>query len=992
MKPIKTQALLSVVLCSFVVHAADAIWSGADATWTDPDADSFNTPYTAGDNVIFGSTGVGAVNVSSGVAPGSITFNHATGTYVLSGTAFNAGSSPLSITGAGTAQFGNLTTTAYSGIWGATQISGGGTLAYTRGNHIGSSGSTITLDNGTLRLAADNTATYTHDNPISVAAGGGAILAVSTANRTNFQLTGNITGGASAVLNLRNSATSGTLSDNGLILAGADNSGFAGNVVISTPTASPLGSVSFASTASLFSGASSVIVRDGGIAAFQFAVSTANLGNFSIQRGGGIGARGAAGSFGSIADPMAFVGSGGSLLLDNQATLLADRIADGSALQLDNNRLILVGRNASNAALTEVISSLSYTGGCLVNLDQTSVNSSGVDLSMGTLETPSLGDTLLVQTDSGRFGSGVSLDTLVVTGAGKPAVTNGMISPGIQVHGGANLLGDFTTFSGDDLATASASYTSYAADWSAAGPAEIVNLTAATTLTGSGTLDIHALRVTTGTQNLGGRTVRLGSGGLILSSVTVSNGTIDFGGAPGFIGAYNAAAQGTITASLAGSGGITVMGTSQSLGLNNGTNTFTGGLHINGGNVALSNNAANGNNVTVNALARLMAGNFSGVSHNPNVGGLSGAGRISAWFQNASPSQTIRITPAVSTTHTFSGSVSNGEGGRILSLEKNGAGTQVFTSTVTASHTGSTTVNAGALIVNANLGSATGNVSVASAATLGGSGKLGGAASVTGSLAPGDGIGTLTFANSVTWNGAAAGGSATDWKYQLGAANSADRIAITGDFLKNDNAGANPVFRFDFQGSTATGSFVLASWTGSTTFSSGDFSSTNLGAGNSVTFSIVGNQLIATVTGSGGTPYDTWAAGPFSLPFTNTDPVVDFDQDGLANLLEFVLGGDPTVSQPGIAPSATATGANLVLSFNRSDASELQPVAVVVEVSADLATWNPADQVGIGAGSGSGPNGVTCTVTENGSAPDTITVTIPKNGALRKFARVSAIH
>lgn len=989
MKPNPIHALLSAVFSTFVAQGANVTWSGADTTWSDPDTDSFDAPYTAGDNVTFGNTGTGTVTVAAGVAPGSITFSHTSGSYVLSGTPFNAGANPLSITGAGTAQFGNLTTLPYAAVWGNTLISGGGTLAYTRGNHIGSSGSTVTLNQGTLRLAADNTATFTHDNSIAIGAGGGTVLTVFTANRTNFQLTGNITGGASTSLNLRNSGTAGSISDCGLLIAGADNSGFAGNVVISAPSGSPSGVTTFNSAGSLFSGASSVIVRDGGIASFQFGVTSANLTNLSVQRGGGIGVRGSSGSLGSLTNPMDYAGVGGSLVLDNQANLVNDRISDTASLGLNSQRFTLIGRNANNSALTEVIGSLTYSGGCVVHLDQANSNNSGVDLSMSTLESPSAGDTLLVQTDSGRFGIGTALDTLVVTGTGKPTTSNGMLPAGIQVYGGANLLGDFTTFSGNDLAVAT--YTNYGADWSGAGPTEIVNLTAATTLTGSGDLDIHALRVASGSQNLGGRNVRLGSGGLIAGNVTLSNGTLDFGSGPGFIGAYNAAAQGFITASIAGSGGITVLGSCQSFNLNNGTNTFTGGLHINGGNVSLSNNAANGNNVTVNGLARLMAGHFNSVSHNPNIGGLSGAGRISAWFQNATPSQTIHITPAASTTHTFSGSIANGDAGRILSLQKNGAGTQILASSVTATHTGSTTVNAGTLIVHADLSTATGSVTVASGATLGGSGKLGGAATVTGGLSPGEGIGTLSFANSLTWNGAASAGSTTDWKFELGAANSSDRIAITGDFLKNDNSGANPAFRFDFQGSTATGTFVLATWTGSTTFTSADFSHTHLGGGNSASLTVSGNQLIATVTGSGSTPYDLWASGSFAHPFTSTDPAADFDSDGITNLLEFVLGGDPTLSQPGIGPAVnSASGGDLVVSFQRSDESEAQPVSILVATTGDLAIWNPANSVTIGATSGSGPNGITYTVTENATAPDTITVTIPKNGALRKFARVTA--
>jgi autotransporter-associated beta strand protein len=158
-------------------------------------------------------------------------------------------------------------------------------------------------------------------------------------------------------------------------------------------------------------------------------------------------------------------------------------------------------------------------------------------------------------------------------------------------------------------------------------------------------------------------------------------------------------------------------------------------------------------------------------------------------------------------------------------------------------------------------------------------------------------------------------------------------------------------------------------------------------------------QLAATkvdvTTLSSATPYDTWALGPFTNAFTNTAPGVDFDNDGLGNLLEFVLGGDPTISQAAIAPTATAAGTDLVVSFKRSDASELSPAtAVKVQLSADLVTWNPADDITIAPGNTGNPGPIgasnaSYTITNSGGL-DTVTVTIPKAAAAKKFARVVA--
>lgn len=157
---------------------------------------------------------------------------------------------------------------------------------------------------------------------------------------------------------------------------------------------------------------------------------------------------------------------------------------------------------------------------------------------------------------------------------------------------------------------------------------------------------------------------------------------------------------------------------------------------------------------------------------------------------------------------------------------------------------GGTTVNNGTLLVNNTSSSATGTgaVTVASGATLGGAGIISGTTTVNGIIAPGNSIGILTVQNDVVWNGGLSASSATDWKFELGASNTADLLSITGgssDFLK----GTGSVFRFDFQGGADLGTFALVDWAGTTDFASTDFSFTNLGGGNTGTFAFNGTQL-----------------------------------------------------------------------------------------------------------------------------------------------------
>jgi autotransporter-associated beta strand protein len=178
-------------------------------------------------------------------------------------------------------------------------------------------------------------------------------------------------------------------------------------------------------------------------------------------------------------------------------------------------------------------------------------------------------------------------------------------------------------------------------------------------------------------------------------------------------------------------------------------------------------------------------------------------------------------------------------------------------------YTGETLVTAGTLIVNGNQSSASGAVSVAAGATLGGTGTLGGATTVGGILAPGTGtsIGVLKIAANTTWVGALLAGDGTNWKFELGSGNTADQLNITGNFLKDASAGT--VFRFDFLGSVQTGTFKLVDWSGTTDFSIGDFTYTGLAEGNTGSFVLNGSQLELQVAAI--PEPSTWALGIASL-------------------------------------------------------------------------------------------------------------------------------
>jgi autotransporter-associated beta strand protein len=217
----------------------------------------------------------------------------------------------------------------------------------------------------------------------------------------------------------------------------------------------------------------------------------------------------------------------------------------------------------------------------------------------------------------------------------------------------------------------------------------------------------------------------------------------------------------------------------------------------------------------------------------------------------------IALTIGGSGNLTIAGGVTagGGTGTRGLTVNKtSGLGTVSIGGT--SDYTGATTITAGTLLVNGNQSAAIGAVTVALPATLGGTGTLGGATAVSGILAPGvGGIGTLTVANDVTWNG---GGN---WLFELGTAGASigspgtsDLLSITenNDFLK----GTGSSWGFDFGGSGAVGWYKLVDWTGgTTTFAAGDFTATNLSSGYTGEFTVQNNGLYIVVVPEPG----TWA-------------------------------------------------------------------------------------------------------------------------------------
>lgn len=142
---------------------------------------------------------------------------------------------------------------------------------------------------------------------------------------------------------------------------------------------------------------------------------------------------------------------------------------------------------------------------------------------------------------------------------------------------------------------------------------------------------------------------------------------------------------------------------------------------------------------------------------------------------------------------------------------------------------------------------------------------------------------------------------------------------------------------------------------------------------------------------SGLSNYDNWAMTTHSLSGGSAAFDYDFENDGIANGLEWVLGGDPKQSDSSILPqSVGAASTGLTLVFSRLAGSQTE-TALSVDWGGDLASLTnsiPIGDVDVPA-SGDAP-----TVDIDAPVPGKVTVNIPSANAAggNVFARLKLIQ
>jgi autotransporter-associated beta strand protein len=153
--------------------------------------------------------------------------------------------------------------------------------------------------------------------------------------------------------------------------------------------------------------------------------------------------------------------------------------------------------------------------------------------------------------------------------------------------------------------------------------------------------------------------------------------------------------------------------------------------------------------------------------------------------------------------------------------------------------------------------------------------------------------------------------------YDLAAEGVSDSLAVFGALTK----GLGSSFVIDLGGSGVAGETYTLATFASTSFSLADFSAVNLPNGVTGTFELTATELkLALTGGSGDDAYALWAGSYLLDPNGNGAPGADPDGDGLVNLIEYALGGNPSVPDAAaVTPVAVASGspARLAITFGR---------------------------------------------------------------------------
>lgn len=377
-------------------------------------------------------------------------------------------------------------------------------------------------------------------------------------------------------------------------------------------------------------------------------------------------------------------------------------------------------------------------GGIDMSASTVNLNSLATPVALGASQTWSVNSAKTLTCSGVISGTGKALTksgvgTLTLSGAntysGGTTISAGTVQPG-----SATALGTGTVTLGD--ANTGSSAASLLATWAGGGRGTKITNPIVVSASGTGPVTIGSV---------GALTIGLFWGG----QLTLNRDVIITNSSAGFQQCFTGAITGTGNVTFAGSGFRTTLeGISTFVG--NVTVATTGGCYLQVGGVQ-----AAGQYIPATAAVTVNAGAYMRMAcDGDTIDALNGAGNVDVNSKNC-----VLTVGGNNGSGAFSGILAN-SGSFHLGLTKTGTGTQILSGVNT--YTNTTAVNGGTLLVNSPGSLANTPVTVASGATLGGSGTVNGTvnASAGGILSPGasaNTIGTLTLANntasSLTLNG-----------------------------------------------------------------------------------------------------------------------------------------------------------------------------------------------------------------------------------------------
>ncbi|MEK0447510.1 MAG: hypothetical protein RLZZ399_2831, partial [Verrucomicrobiota bacterium] len=304
---------------------------------------------------------------------------------------------------------------------------------------------------------------------------------------------------------------------------------------------------------------------------------------------------------------------------------------------------------------------------------------------------------------------------------------------------------------------------------------------------GTGTFTVAGPGEFSGGTTLSAGTLSLGHSSAlgIAGTITFAGGTLQYGSGVGtdysarFATVSNQAyrvdtnGQDVTFAGTLASSGATLSKFGQGMLTLAGSNTWTGGVELYGGTLAVSN--PGGLNAAAPLAVNFVGGGEATLRVAGNAVAVSGLNTAPQWTgsavveNGAATGGTLTVSNA--SAGAFSGTLRDGPGGGALSLVKSGSGRLVLGGVGT--YSGPTVVQSGALTFSGSY-SGSGAWSVGSGAVLGGSGSIASTVTVQsgGSLAPGGGV-TLSL------GGLAIQGGGT-LNFALGTPQASDRVLVLG--------------------------------------------------------------------------------------------------------------------------------------------------------------------------------------------------------------------